>query len=182
MIKLIHKEAKNDSSSANKPYYENMLKILPVHDWALDEEGYFIIKLLEYVLTSVSNHSVQRILREVVNDDLSIVMKGLSTEARGAILRNLSTRLGTMICENMEFMGEVTSKQVGEKAQDIMTIIVKLMSLNVLPDNEYGIISRLTKIFGVKDKNLSLEAEEEIESELETLFKNYRKVKNGVIE
>ena len=154
---------------------------MPVYDWSIDEEGYFITKLLDYVLNSVSDRDVQRILREVENNDLAIVMKGLTAEARDVIFKNLSARMATMIREDMEFMGEVTTKQVGEKAQDIMIIIVKLMSLNELLDNEYGIISRMTKIFGVKDKKLSLDAEEEIESELEVLFKNYRKVKNGVI-
>ena len=155
---------------------------MPVYDWSIDEEGYFITKLLDYVLNSVSDRDVQRILREVENNDLAIVMKGLTAEARDVIFKNLSARMATMIREDMEFMGEVTTKQVGEKAQDIMIIIVKLMSLNELPDNELGIISRMTKIFGVEDKKLSLEEEEEVESELEVLFRNYKKVKNGIIQ
>lgn len=182
MNKLFGKYAKENRIMQNKePDYKDMGNDLAVYDWSIDEEGYFITKLLDYVLNSVSDRDVQRILREVENSDLSMVMKGLTAEARNVIFKNLSTRMATMICEDMEFMGEVTTKQVGETAQDIMTIIVKLMSLNELPDNESEIISRLTRIFGVKDKNLSLDAEEEIESELEILFKNYRKVKNGVI-
>lgn len=181
MKKLFGKNVKETENMYNSEDNKDMMDDMPVYDWSINEEGYFITKLLDYVLNSVSDRDVQRILREVENNDLATVMKGLTAEARAVIFRNLSERMATMIREDMEFMGEVTTKQVGETAQDIMTIIVKLMSLNELPDNEYGIISRMTKIFGVKDKNISLETEAEIESELEILFMNYRKVKNGVI-
>lgn len=182
MIQLFGKHTKEiENMNNNETEYNLRANTIPVYDWSIDEEGYFITKLLDYVLNSVSDRDVQRILREVENADLSLVMKGLTQEAREVVLKNLSDRMATMICEDMEFIGEVTTRQVGEKAQDIMIKIVKLMSLNELPDNEEGIISRLTKIFGVKDKNLSLEEEKEIESELEMLFRSYKKIKNGVI-
>ena len=74
----------------------------------------------------LDNKSIQRVLRDVDNDDLSISLKNVSEEVQTAIFTNLSKRLASMIKEEMEFMGPVRVKDVEEAQQKIVNIIRKL--------------------------------------------------------
>lgn len=74
----------------------------------------------------LDNKSIQRVLRDVDNNDLSISLKNVSEEVQTAIFTNLSKRLATMIKEEMEFMGPVRVKDVEEAQQKIVNIIRKL--------------------------------------------------------
>ena len=70
--------------------------------------------------------SIQRVLRDVDNNDLGIALKGANEQVQNAIFNNLSKRLATMIREDMEFMGPVRMKDVEEAQQKIVNIIRKL--------------------------------------------------------
>ena len=74
----------------------------------------------------LDDRAIQRVLREVDNSDLAIALKGANEEVQGAIFSNLSSRLATMIKEDMEFMGPVRMKDVEEAQQKIVNIIRKL--------------------------------------------------------
>ena len=74
----------------------------------------------------LDDRAIQRVLREVDNADLAIALKGANEEVQGAIFSNLSSRLATMIKEDMEFMGPVRMKDVEEAQQKIVNIIRKL--------------------------------------------------------
>ena len=74
----------------------------------------------------LDDSAIQRVLREVDNSDLAIALKGANEEVQGAIFSNLSSRLATMIKEDMEFMGPVRMKDVEEAQQKIVNIIRKL--------------------------------------------------------
>ena len=60
------------------------------------------------------------------NSDLSLALKGANEQVQEAIFRNLSSRLGAMIKEDMEFMGPVRMKDVEEAQQKIVNVIRKL--------------------------------------------------------
>lgn len=158
------------------------VKATKEYEWELTDEGYFIVKLLEYVLLSIDDRGVQRIIRDVENYQLSLVLKGLSMEAQNVVYKNLSKRLAVMICEDMEFMGPVSTRDVAGTAQDVMVIIVRLMSMGEIPDNDYQIVSRMTKVFGINEHKISRSEEAIIESDLEKLFKQYKSVKNRMID
>ena len=53
-------------------------------------------------------------------------MKGSNEEVQYLIFSNLSSRLATMIKEDMDFMGPVRMKDVEEAQQKIVNIIRKL--------------------------------------------------------
>ena len=53
----------------------------------------------------LDDRAIQRVLRDVDNNDLSIALKGSNEEVQNAIFKNLSKRLAAMIKEDMEFMG-----------------------------------------------------------------------------
>lgn len=77
-------------------------------------------------ILSLDDRSIQRVLREVDNNELAIALKGSNEEVQTAIFNNLSKRLATMIKEDMDFMGPVRMKDVEDSQQKIVNIIRKL--------------------------------------------------------
>ena len=74
----------------------------------------------------LDDRAIQRVLRDVDNNDLGIALKGANEEVQNAIFKNLSKRLSAMIKEDMEFMGPVRMKDVEEAQQKIVGVIRKL--------------------------------------------------------
>ncbi len=74
----------------------------------------------------LEDRAIQRVLREVDNNDLAVALKGANEQVQGAIFNNLSKRLAVMIKEDMDFMGPVRMKDVEEAQQKIVNIIRKL--------------------------------------------------------
>ena len=77
-------------------------------------------------ILSLDNRAIQRVLRDVDNHDLALALKGATEEVQNVILNNLSTRLASMIKEDMEYMGPVRMKDVEDAQQKIVNIIRKL--------------------------------------------------------
>jgi len=77
-------------------------------------------------ILSLDDRAIQRVLRDVDNNDLAVALKGANEEVQNAIFNNLSKRLSAMIKEDMEFMGPVRMKDVEEAQQKIVNIIRKL--------------------------------------------------------
>lgn len=77
-------------------------------------------------ILSLDDKSIQRVLREVDNNELATALKGSNEEVQSAIFNNLSKRLAAMIREDMEFMGPVRLKDVEEAQQKIVNVIRKL--------------------------------------------------------
>lgn len=74
----------------------------------------------------LDDRAIQRVLRDVDNNDLEIALKGSNEEVKSVVLKNLSKRLASMIEEDIEFMGPVRMKDVEEAQQKIVSIIRKL--------------------------------------------------------
>ncbi len=74
----------------------------------------------------LDDRAIQRVLRDVDNNDLAIALKGANEQVQSAIFNNLSKRLAVMIKEDMDFMGPVRMKDVEEAQQKIVNIIRKL--------------------------------------------------------
>ena len=74
----------------------------------------------------LDNRSIQTVLREVDNNELATALKNANEDVQKAIFDNLSSRLATMIKDDMEFMGPVRLKDVEEAQQKIVNIIRKL--------------------------------------------------------
>ena len=74
----------------------------------------------------LDDRAIQRVLRDVDNNDLALALKGANEQVQNAIFNNLSKRLAVMIKEDMEFMGPVRMKDVEEAQQKIVNIIRKL--------------------------------------------------------
>ena len=74
----------------------------------------------------LDDRAIQRVLRDVDNNDLAIALKSSNEEVQAAIFNNMSKRLAEMIKEDMEFMGPVRMKDVEEAQQKIVNVIRKL--------------------------------------------------------
>ena len=74
----------------------------------------------------LDDRAIQRVLREVDNNDMAVALKVANEDVKNAIFNNMSKRLAVMIQEDMEFMGPVRMKDVEEAQQKIVNVIRKL--------------------------------------------------------
>ncbi len=103
----------------------HILETLEIEDPELADEIRKKMFVFEDII-SLDDRSIQRVLREVDNNELSVAMKGSTEEVQNVIFNNLSKRLSAMIKEEMDFMGPVRMKDVEESQQKIVSIIRKL--------------------------------------------------------
>ena len=104
---------------------KHIMESMEIEDPELADEIRKKMFVFEDIL-SLDDRSVQRVLREVDNNELAVALKGSNEEVQNLIFNNLSKRLATMIKEDMEFMGTVRMKDVEEAQQKIVNIIRKL--------------------------------------------------------
>ena len=74
----------------------------------------------------LDDRAIQRVLRDVDNNDLGVALKAANEDVQNVIFKNMSKRLASMIKEDMEFMGPVRMKDVEEAQQKIVGVIRKL--------------------------------------------------------
>ena len=74
----------------------------------------------------MDDRAVQKVLREVDQQELARALKGADAEAQDKIFRNMSRRAANMLQEDMEFMGPVRIKDVEDSQTRIVKIIRRL--------------------------------------------------------
>lgn len=104
---------------------KHIMATLEIEDPELADEIRKKMFVFEDVLL-LDDRAIQRVLRDVDNNDLAMALKGANEQVQNAIFNNLSKRLAVMIKEDMEFMGPVRMKDVEEAQQKIVNIIRKL--------------------------------------------------------
>jgi len=104
---------------------KNIIEALEVDNPELAEEIRRRMFVFEDILT-LDNRSIQRTLREVDNQDLTLALKGASEDVKKRIFENMSKRQAEMVKEDMEYMGPVRLRDVEEAQQKIVNIIRKL--------------------------------------------------------
>ncbi len=104
---------------------KHILENLEIEDPELADEIRRKMFVFEDILL-LDDKTVQRVLREVDNNDIAIALKGANEEVQNAIFNNMSKRLVVMTKENMEFMGPVRLKDVEEAQQKIVSVIRRL--------------------------------------------------------
>ncbi len=82
---------------------------------------------LEGYLKRMDNRSIQRMLRDVQNNDLGVALKGCQPEMAKVVLENLSKMLRAMILEDMEFMGPVRETDIADAMDGMSDLIAKLI-------------------------------------------------------
>ncbi len=104
---------------------KHIMETLEIEEPELADEIRRKMFVFEDIL-SLDDRSIQRVLREVDNNELATALKSANEEVQTAIFNNLSKRLVAMIKEDMDFMGPVRLKDVEEAQQKIVNIIRKL--------------------------------------------------------
>ncbi|MCQ2540873.1 MAG: flagellar motor switch protein FliG [Lachnospiraceae bacterium] len=112
-------------NSVDRGTEKHIMEILEIEDPELADEIRKKMFVFEDILL-LDSRSIQRVLRDVDNNELGLALKGSNEEVQNVIFENLSKRLAEMIKEDMEFMGPVRMKDVEEAQQKIVNIIRKL--------------------------------------------------------
>ena len=112
-------------NSVDRGTEKHIMESLEIEEPELADEIRKKMFVFEDILL-LDDRSIQRVLRDVDNNDLGIALKATNEQVQNAIFNNLSKRLATMIKEDMEFMGPVRMKDVEEAQQKIVNIIRKL--------------------------------------------------------
>ncbi|PIE98110.1 MAG: flagellar motor switch protein FliG [Treponema sp.] len=74
-------------------------------------------------IVMLGDRDIGKVLREVNTEELAKALKQVDTEVQDKIFRNMSKRAGTMLREEMEYMGPIRIKDVEEAQQKIVSII-----------------------------------------------------------
>lgn len=104
---------------------KHIMETLEIEEPELADEIRRKMFIFEDILT-LDDKSIQRVLREVDNNELAVALKGANEEVQNVIFNNLSKRLATMIQEDMEYMGPIRMKDVEEAQQRVVNIIRRL--------------------------------------------------------
>ncbi|WP_209808927.1 flagellar motor switch protein FliG [Ammoniphilus resinae] len=104
---------------------KTILDTLEIQDAELAEE----IKKRMFVfedIVGLDNRSIQRVIRDVENQDLQLALKASSEDVKAAIFRNMSNRMAETFREEMEYMGPVRLRDVEEAQGRIVATIRRL--------------------------------------------------------
>ncbi len=112
-------------NSVDRSTEKNIIGDLEKTDLELAETIKSSLFVFEDIVT-LDKGSIQRILREVSNEDLGLALKGASEEVYGVIFGNMSQRAADMLKEDIKFMGPVRISTVEESQQKIVGIIRRL--------------------------------------------------------
>lgn len=102
-----------------------ILDTLEIQDPELAEE----IKKRMFIFDDIvilDNRAIQRIIREVDNDDLRLSLRVASDEVKDVIFKNMSQRMAETFKEEMEYMGPVRLRDVEEAQSRIVGTIRRL--------------------------------------------------------
>ncbi len=171
----------NKLKAAQKEQEENIIERLCQGKkfWNPKDSGYFVMKLADYTICDLQDKELQRLMREIDNNDLSVAMKGLSGDARRRIFSCMSERLGKMIAEDMEYMGPVRAIDVVESTQKIITVLICLIERGEIIDR-YDYLIPFYDMF-----NMDIKKEQDKSSkfeELKKLVKDYEEAGRHKVE
>src|SRR5699024_1518212 len=102
-----------------------ILETLEIQDPELSEE----IKKRMFIFDDIvilDNRAVQRVIREVDNEDLMLSLRLASEEVKSLLFTNMSERMEETFKEEMEFMGPVRLRDVEEAQSRIVATIRRL--------------------------------------------------------
>lgn len=112
-------------NSVDRSTEKHIMETLEIEEPELADEIRRKMFVFEDILL-LDNRAIQTVLREVDNNELAIALKSTNDQVQQVIFDNLSSRLASMIKEDMEYMGPVRLKDVEDAQQKIVNIIRKL--------------------------------------------------------
>jgi len=110
---------------ADRATEKAIMEALESEDPDLVEQIRRLMFVFEDIL-QVDDRGIQKVLKEVDNNELALSLKTASEELRDKIFRNMSERAVQLIKEEMEFMGPVRVSEVEAAQQKIVDIVRRL--------------------------------------------------------
>ncbi|MGE6631399.1 flagellar motor switch protein FliG [Bacillus sp. NPDC077027] len=104
---------------------KTILDTLEIQDPELADEIKKRMFVFEDIVT-LDSRAIQRVIRDVENDDLLLALKVASEEVKEIVFRNMSQRMVETFKEEMEFMGPVRLRDVEEAQTRIVSIVRRL--------------------------------------------------------
>ena len=153
-----------DDMSVVEKYYEGEMNL------RYGDDGYFLFRVLEFVFQNLDDRQVQRLLREVDNADLEVMMFGLSGESRYALFRNLSKRLAIMVAEDMDYCKEALTKDIENAGYKVLDILIRLMNCGEIYCSENETICGFARILGIENTVRKSREMTEAQIDLESLM------------
>ncbi len=111
----------NIDRSTEKRIFTELTKI----DAPLSEEIRKLMFVFEDIIL-LDDMSIQRVLRDVDQQDLAVAIKGSSEEVKDTLLDNVSARARESILEDIQYLKNLRIKDVEDAQQKIVSIIRKL--------------------------------------------------------
>ena len=115
----------NILNTVDRATEKHIMESLEIEEPELADEIRKKMLVFEDILL-LDDRAIQRVLRDVDNNDLAVALKNANDEVQNVCFKNLSKRLAAMIKEDMDFMGPVRMKDVEEAQQKIVGVIRRL--------------------------------------------------------
>ncbi|MDT8859028.1 flagellar motor switch protein FliG [Alkalihalobacillus sp. MEB130] len=112
-------------NSVDRSTERTILDALEIQDPELAEEIKKRMFVFEDIVT-LDNRSIQRVIRDVENEDLQLSLKVASEEVKDIVFNNMSQRMSETFKDEMEFMGPVKLRDVEEAQSRIVAVIRRL--------------------------------------------------------
>lgn len=118
---------------------EQLCQREPTFDRKSDD--YFLSHMADYTFANLTDADMQRLLKDVKNNDLVIALKGMDGKASKKIFANLNPALQKMIVEDLDYMGPVRAVDVIASKQKILNILVNLIGNGEINGDNYSHLS-----------------------------------------
>lgn len=112
-------------NSVDRSTERTILDSLEIQDPELAEEIKKRMFVFEDIVT-LDNRSIQRVIRDVENEDLQLALKVANDEVKDVVFKNMSQRMVETFKDEMEFMGPVRLRDVEEAQSRIVAVIRRL--------------------------------------------------------
>ena len=112
-------------NNADRGTEKIIIEALEEEDPELAEEIKKRMFVFEDILL-LDDRSIQKVMRDVDQQELAKALKGVEAEVQEKIFRNMSKRAAALLREDMDFMGPIRLRDVEESQQKIVNIIRKL--------------------------------------------------------
>ncbi|UCD36925.1 MAG: flagellar motor switch protein FliG [Fidelibacterota bacterium] len=112
-------------NSASRAAEKNILEHLRERDPELAMEVTNLMFLFEDLVT-LSDESIQKIVKEVDSKTLAMALKATSDELQEKVFDNMSERAGGMLRDELEFLGAVRVSEVEEAQSQILDVVRRL--------------------------------------------------------
>lgn len=112
-------------NSVDRSTERTILDALEIQDPELAEEIKKRMFVFEDIVT-LDNRSIQRVIRDIENEDLQLALKVANDEVKDVVFTNMSQRMVETFKDEMEFMGPVRLRDVEEAQSRIVAVIRRL--------------------------------------------------------